>query len=446
MAGTIVVDRIESDASYASTINVAGQITFSNTVNFGAFAGTAPVAGFYLPTTNNLAFTTASTERMRIDSSGNVGIGTSSPTDRLDIRFATGTGNIKAGIVAGNNTKLYNTTGDLWVSSSDAASDVYLDSLRNVYFRTAGTNQVIVNASGNVGIGTSSPASKVHISQSGASTSLTIDGIENPIFAARYAANADGAVIFLAKSRNATVGSHTIVQNGDQIALLQARASNGTSFVDAASILFAVDGTPGAGSDMPGRIVFGTSPDGSTSVTERMRITSDGSLLINGTTQPVNTYKQVITFSGNAVGGGLLFNDGDSGNTYPAVYFRKDGAQRGNINVTTSGTTYNTVSDYRLKENIAPMTGALAKVALLKPCTYKWKVNGSDGQGFIAHELDEVVSGCVTGEKDAVDADGNPVYQGIDTSFLVATLTAAIQEQQALIQALTTRITALESN
>ena len=91
------------------------------------------------------------------------------------------------------------------------------------------------------------------------------------------------------------------------------------------------------------------------------------------------------------------------------------------------------------------MTGALAKVALLKPCTYKWKVDGSDGQGFIAHELAEVEAGCVTGEKDAVDEDGNPQYQGIDTSFLVATLTAAIQEQQTLITALTARITALET-
>ena len=166
---------------------------------------------------------------------------------------------------------------------------------------------------------------------------------------------------------------------------------------------------------------------------EAMRIDSSGSLLINGTTQPVNTYKQVITFSGGSggVGGGLLFNDGDSGNVYPAVFFRKDGAERGNINVTTSGTAYNTSSDYRLKNTIAPMTGALAKVALLKPCTYKWKSNGLDGQGFIAHELAEVVPQCVTGEKDAVDAEGNPQYQGIDTSFLVATLTAAIQELKA---------------
>jgi hypothetical protein len=95
----------------------------------------------------------------------------------------------------------------------------------------------------------------------------------------------------------------------------------------------------------------------------------------------------------------------------------------------------------------------LAKVAALKPVSYKWKSDGSDSQGFIAHELAEIVPECVVGEKDAVetytDEDGNeatrPVYQGIDTSFLVATLTAAIQEQQATITALTTRITALEA-
>jgi hypothetical protein len=109
-----------------------------------------------------------------------------------------------------------------------------------------------------------------------------------------------------------------------------------------------------------------------------------------------------------------------------------------------SNVSYVTSSDYRLKENIAPMTGALDTVAQLKPVTYKWKIDGSSGQGFIAHELQSIVPDCVTGEKDAVDAEGNPKYQGIDTSFLVATLTAAIQEQQVMIETLTTRLNALE--
>ena len=116
----------------------------------------------------------------------------------------------------------------------------------------------------------------------------------------------------------------------------------------------------------------------------------------------------------------------------------------GSIQTTASATSYNTSSDYRLKENIVPMTGALDKVSQLKPVTYKWKIDGSNGQGFIAHELAEVIPDCVSGEKDAVDDEGNPSYQGVDTSFLVATLTAAIQEQQTIINDLKARVTALE--
>ena len=103
----------------------------------------------------------------------------------------------------------------------------------------------------------------------------------------------------------------------------------------------------------------------------------------------------------------------------------------GTIFTNASATSYNTSSDYRLKNTIAPMTGALAKVAALKPVTYKWNVDNSDGEGFIAHELAEIVPNCVTGEKDAVNEDGSIKSQGIDTSFLVATLTAAIQELKA---------------
>jgi len=117
----------------------------------------------------------------------------------------------------------------------------------------------------------------------------------------------------------------------------------------------------------------------------------------------------------------------------------------GQITGNNTNTSYTTSSDYRLKHDIAPMTGALAKVAALKPCTYVWKATGEADEGFIAHELQEVCPAAVTGEKDAVDAEGKPQYQGIDTSFLVATLTAAIQEQQAIITSLTDRITALEN-
>jgi len=124
--------------------------------------------------------------------------------------------------------------------------------------------------------------------------------------------------------------------------------------------------------------------------------------------------------------------------SYNQFVFGNGNGTVGGINTNGSTTSFNTSSDYRLKEEVLPMTGALATVAKLKPVTFKWKVDGADGQGFIAHELQAIVPDCVTGEKDAVDAKGQPDYQSVDTSFLIATLTAAIQE-------LTARIAALEA-
>jgi len=168
---------------------------------------------------------------------------------------------------------------------------------------------------------------------------------------------------------------------------------------------------------------------------------ASGNLLVNTITN-TRTAKFRVYKSGDNV---METETDNAGNGYIHIGFINPNGRVGAISTSGSATTYSTSSDYRLKNTITPMTGAIAKVALLKPVTYKWNVDGSDGQGFIAHELQEVVGGCVTGTKDAVDADGKPQYQGVDTSFLVATLTAAIQEQQALITSLTTRLTALEN-
>jgi hypothetical protein len=128
-----------------------------------------------------------------------------------------------------------------------------------------------------------------------------------------------------------------------------------------------------------------------------------------------------------------------------AAYFITSAGQAGLINCSGNTTTYGSGSDYRLKENIRPLTGALAKVAVMKPVAFEWKADNTYGESFIAHDLAELFPQAVLGDKDAVDAQGKPQYQSIDTSFLVATLTAAIQEQQALITSLTARVAALES-
>ena len=211
---------------------------------------------------------------------------------------------------------------------------------------------------------------------------------------------------------------------------------------------------------------------------ERARITPAGAFCIGttaaagGADVPSLTVKSA-TATDQCVN---LWNSATSGTRW-YMYFGLGSTFTATGSITSAGTTtaYNTTSDYRLKENVQPMTGALARVMALKPCTYQWKANGEAGEGFIAHELSEVCPQAVSGEKDAVrvqsveispaipatyDEDGNeltpaveavyedrevPSYQGVDTSFLVATLTAAIQEQQVLITTLTARIEALEA-
>jgi hypothetical protein len=262
------------------------------------------------------------------------------------------------------------------------------------------------------------------------------------------------------------LGIGTTVMNGRLNSVPKASFSaTGTTWNEAALVttgsfgggLAMIDGTAGyilSVQDSGGSFIIRQGTVG-VAATERMRIDSSGTFFIGKSAPGATTVGNMFSLSS----GGAGYNESVSTNaggtlalwymnrqssTGTVIEFRQAATTVGTITVTGSATAYNTSSDYRLKENIAPLTGALAKVAQLKPCTYVWKETGDAGQGFIAHELQAVVPDAVTGEKDAVDEEGKPKYQGVDTSFLVATLTAAIQEQQTLIEQLTTRLNALE--
>jgi hypothetical protein len=177
-----------------------------------------------------------------------------------------------------------------------------------------------------------------------------------------------------------------------------------------------------------------------TSGAEVMRIDSSGNLLVGTTSATEGGASNFSVFKANFLAQyGMAISTTQTSGTGAMIQFVFNGSQVGAITSTSTATNYATSSDYRLKNTIIPMTDALARVALLKPCTYKWNVDGSDGEGFIAHELQEVAPYAVTGEKDGEE------MQGVDYGKITPLLTAALQEAIAEIQSLKARVAELEA-
>jgi hypothetical protein len=153
----------------------------------------------------------------------------------------------------------------------------------------------------------------------------------------------------------------------------------------------------------------------------------------------------VRTESGTATGSVSLESNADSTSTRHHITFSNANGAVGSISTNASATAYNTSSDHRLKENVVPLTGAVDRLNQLQVHRFNFIADPDTVvDGFIAHEAQAVVPECVTGEKDAVDDAGKPVYQGIDQSKLVPLLTAALQEALDEIESLKARVTALE--
>ena len=179
--------------------------------------------------------------------------------------------------------------------------------------------------------------------------------------------------------------------------------------------------------------------DFKTGGTDRFVIDAEGQMLFGGITSELTNNGGCMQLKSRTGSEHCAtFRNGVSDGGFGINFQRVDGTQVGSIAWTSSVTNFNTSSDYRLKENVTYTFDATTEVKKLKPCKFNFKDESDTIEGFLAHEVSDVVPLAVTGTKDAKDSNDNPVYQSIDQSKLVPLLVKTIQELEA-------RITALES-
>tara|TARA_R110000868_G_scaffold244765_1_gene501198 strand:+ start:36 stop:1547 length:1512 start_codon:yes stop_codon:yes gene_type:complete len=307
------------------------------------------------------------TQAMTLDASGNLGIGTSSPVAKLHV-------------VSNNPIRINNaaSTSQADLSFADSGATLKIDN----FFGTGsvisfGTNpnggstaeRARIDSSGQLGIGTTSPQAFLHVAQtSGLTPQIKLGATSSYQLQLGY-------------------------NNSSEYGFLQAYAANLSTPDD---IVINPSG---------GNLLVGTTSAG----TDKVRFASAG-----------NSSNQL----------GLVSNDDASNNGF--VQFRNAaGTSIGSITrvTTTNAVAYNTTSDYRLKTVTGAVTGQGARIDALKPIDYQWTDGGQQARGFLAHEFQSVYLNSVIGTKDAVDADGNPVYQSMQaaTSEVIADLVAEIQ-------------------
>jgi hypothetical protein len=287
--------------------------------------------------------------------------------------------------------------------------------------QTASTTALTVNASQQVGIGTTSPSTNLYVTGAGSGTFGAYNDpliVKGSSYSLLYV-NGTNGVAATVYNYNSANGWYTGTNNSAYYRI------GYMSSIDQTGVSNAKDGATGITIDTSGNVCINQAS---------FNYNSTSSVGLSGT----GGYSYFTRSGGYALLVNRITSTGD------LVNFTYNGSSNGTVSTNGTNVSYNTSSDYRLKEKIAPMTGALDKVSQLKPCTYTWKATGEDGQGFIAHELQEIFPDAVHGEKDAVDEDGNIKPQGIDTSFLVATLTAAIQELKAELDATKAEVAALK--
>jgi len=359
------------------------------------------------------------TERMRIDSSGQIGIGTSSPTSN--------NGSLS------NLIEIKGTNNNCITGTTDTSGDTGLileamDSTRSPQPRYS---QIAMpcDSSGNGSVTFFTAAASGFVTEKMRIGSDGMVGIGNTV-ASDMVGNSS---LTIGSGASGQAGAYTVYSNSDTY-----------------GALYFADATSGTGR-YAGGVEYNHTNDMlslSTNSTGRMYLTSTGTAM-GDTNQPTRHGKvtKVLVYNGSSDGGQFALHVGRVGTgTESQICITNGNGQVGGVTTSGASTSFNTSSDYRLKENVTDVTDGITRVKQLAPKRFNFIVDADTTlDGFLAHEAATVVPEAVHGTKDEVDDDGNAVMQGIDQSKLVPLLTAALQEAIAKIETLETKVAALEA-
>jgi len=355
-----------------------------------------------------------------IDSSENVGIGITNPSTRTHIYSS-----------ASSTPLIVESTANTYVGIKNTTQTAYIGAVTsNMIFENNGAERMRIDSSGNVGIGITSPSGELHVDSGLAPCDIHFT--TGSTGGTGYDVNLNLTGGANNSEMNLNMG---IAGNADREQIKTYQSTMRFTTADTERMRIDSSGSLGLGTNNPGSLLHVAHSNGGVNPTAR----------IENTTGTVATNSVLLD---------LKFSGDDSFSNCDYIKFQDYSGEEGVITGDGGGRVYYEItSDYRKKENIVDYTGGLDVINNLSVKNYNMITRPDiTYTGFIAHEVQDVVDGVARGEKDAIDDEGNPIYQGLDMSKLVPHLVSAIQEQQALIEAqattitdLTTRIETLEN-
>jgi hypothetical protein len=366
--------------------------TASGNNGFEVGIGTSSQAFLWQSENSYMQFATNNTERMRVNSSGNVGIGTTSPAYKLQVSSTTfiegtfGDPNTDAAyrLKFYDNGGVHNDPGIGLDGSGGGGEKMWFNAYDGFYWNlgTQGVKMTLTGT-GKVGIGNTSPNAPLQFQTIVSTRKIVLFEVGNNDYQF-YGFGIEGNTLV-----------YSVGDNGDD------------------------------------HVFF--SGQGSSSRREIARLKGNGDILF-GTSTKANDF----TYFELATNNRRILNIGSSTTSQQTlVNFRNPNGVVGELQTDGSTTSFVTSSDYRLKENVVEMTDALDRVSQLKPSRFNFIANPDKTyDGFLAHEVQDIVPEAISGDKDEVDEDGNEKYQGIDQSKLVPLLVGAIQELKKEIEIL----------